>query len=41
MRGELGEISNRHSLPVNYGAQLSEFLMRLFQELIKQSELVH
>src|SRR6266481_4629313 len=40
-RGELGEISDGHDLPVHHGAQLAHFLMRLFQEFIEQPKLVH
>src|SRR6266481_2249172 len=40
-RGELGEISDGYNLPVDHGAQLSHFLMRLLQEFIKQAEFVH
>ena len=40
-RGEPGEISDRHDLPVNHGAQFPHFLMRLFQEFVEQPELVH
>src|SRR5216110_972448 len=39
--GEFGEVSDRHDLPVNHGAQFSHFLMRLFQEFIEQPKLVH
>ena len=38
---ELGEISDRHDLPINDTAQFSNFLMRLFQEFIEQPKLVH
>ena len=40
-RGQLSEISDRHGLSINDTAQLSYFLMRLLQELIEQTELVH
>ena len=40
-RGQLREISNRHALTVHYGAQFAHLLMRLFQEFVEQSELVH
>src|SRR5439155_13650593 len=33
MRWKLREIGDRHGLTVNYGAQFSQFLMRLLQKL--------
>src|SRR6478672_2261889 len=39
--GKLGEISDGYNLPVDHGAQLSHFLVRLFQKFLDQAELVH
>src|SRR5438876_6116392 len=40
-RGKFSEISDRHDLAINHSLQLAHFLMRLFQELVEQPELMH
>src|SRR4030095_14650824 len=41
MRRQLAEIGDDHSVAVYYTAQLTQLLMRLLQELIQQTKLVH
>ena len=40
-RGKFTEITDWYSLTINDGPQFSQFLVRLFQKLIKQPEFVH
>src|SRR5438045_4945411 len=40
-RGKFSEISDWHDLAINHTSQLAHFLMRLFQELVEQPEVMH